>query len=1120
MGLGKWESLRRKSQSCAITVDALSGYTTDVTDFTLSMNRLAGSSSGGGASEIYSHTDSYAKLSPMSSLCSEDLFCHNSYAAQQLQKHQRGSAASSRFRCRGASVKTNCQWREIMKLGLLDDYLEIQDIFAIRQTCILAAKKTKFCPFNGKLSFHAFRGVDDRKLCEKIVPAACCLVKPCVRREGLGLDFTDCTLLEDVSLAYITLSLSRASTNLRSLNLDFCFQITDKGLRALLNTELPSLESLSLRCARSNELVGQPLLSDLSEKRWPRFIEFSCSFTNIMLEPLEVMAAFVTKNASQIENASRNAVPQVDIVGSWASRLLMEERLGLSQTTQRFRHIMRENNIGQLENGSEVVKDLVLLAATEVLKLSKLDKFKNYHLLQLIANQGSELLVNAPMACPADMSGMLGAKRRGANVSCPVGQFDSCNGAVMGTTGGTPSSPPSECEEIKTGPMKVWTSPLSLAIQARDQEMVEGMLVAGAQVDAWDPLGKTPLFHACDLQLTEVASILIGNGASSSPHDLGGYSTINAAVESGNERVVNLLLDNGLSVNNLCQTQSLKHYKSPLFVACVNSTKSPAVVLSLLQRGADPNWALLNTRTTPTLVVYHNSPELLPDFLKAGAGATESTRWVLSEVLSAAINKGDCQTVYLLVETYPDLIGRCHPLWSAPHVQAACSGQVQILRYLLEESRKYGSYEMESSGRRVSLDSHPSAKSSASSFGVGVNSFHNGVTALHGAASEGVLESVKVLVEYGADVNLVASVGQSPLQLACERNRMTVAEELLGNPLTDINLCDEAAGETALITCIRLHNTPMARKIMEKGRSLDIDAADSLGNSALTHALGNGEYELAETLMDRGAKGVVGPDSEASLFASLKATTNKDSRIAGRAIKTYKEAKRCNKAHSKANAAAAAAGARRRSSSSGASLQGSRGNRGTTTHDGATTITQGRGGEPRGIRGIISLPSLLSKSSLPHHTGDPRQQSSYRTATATGGGSMGTGTGTNPGSSSAMASTGGTNEKRKLTVTIADNEMGDGASKETCIQRAPQQANISSTQATLTSTSGNERGSGRVSDNMRASDRPQGAPISAPPQHPRDSHRSHSMAASLILYPISILQKAARPKSAGSTVRN
>lgn len=111
-------------------------------------------------------------------------------------------------------------------------------------------------------------------------------------------------------------------------------------------------------------------------------------------------------------------------------------------------------------------------------------------------------------------------------------------------------------------------------------------------------------------------------------------------------------------------------YKSALFIACEFSAWRCVPVL--LNHGADPHWTdpFSRRNVTPTLLAYKKNPsktllcenrinffffwcsEMLDLFIAKGAGGTDKTRWVLSEVLAAAVLQDDFETVRWLVRPF------------------------------------------------------------------------------------------------------------------------------------------------------------------------------------------------------------------------------------------------------------------------------------------------------------------------------------------------------------------------------------------------------------------------------------------------------------------------------------
>jgi len=123
-------------------------------------------------------------------------------------------------------------------------------------------------------------------------------------------------------------------------------------------------------------------------------------------------------------------------------------------------------------------------------------------------------------------------------------------------------------------------SDLHRAAGAGNTAEVQRLLDAGANVNAGDIAGQTPLIYAAYGGHIETIKILLERGAQVNVCDCGGFMPLHKAAEYGHEDVVILLLDKGAGIN-----ARSTHGYTPLFLAACEGRVN--VVRVLLARGAD-----------------------------------------------------------------------------------------------------------------------------------------------------------------------------------------------------------------------------------------------------------------------------------------------------------------------------------------------------------------------------------------------------------------------------------------------------------------------------------------------------------------------------------------------------
>ncbi|XP_026193477.1 ankyrin repeat domain-containing protein 17 [Cyclospora cayetanensis] len=918
-------------------------------------------------------------------------------AAQQQQHcgptaHQAAATAP-----RTASTGQNDRWR--LYLPHVEKLLDAEGILLLRQTCRMLYKH-KYRPADGVLSFGMFRGVDARLLMEQVVPVVCKAVHPDVRAAGLSLDFSGCSLLKDASVARLMdVVHGRKDDNiiggvLRSLCLDFCYEVTNKGLAALLTTYLPALERLSLRCARSNELTFSNLPTDFSAENWPSLLHFDASFTNMRLDAATVLADCLVANATTVnkrhtrdferklqeEKQLRRLLQQQEkeyVQHIEQANQLREQQMAVAERLQEQRQLLEEKERAlehrlQLEpiqvdgepvqeEAEDPEKAAVLAQRELVLRLQQqLDS------LAAAVTAGEDAAVacrtaiehttaaadaagvaaaeslaaaaeeeKAPVVPSLEIVGSLASKCLLSKLGMETHYRSFCHAVKLGLHDQISSltkvvqkefsdlcasapyrgssllalqskrgsellvNAPFVVDTSEDGGVNVLTLPVSIAIQTQDQETLKVLIKRGAQIDVCDYLGKSPLLRACEASRLDLVEALLDLGVSPNPHDLRcAHFPLQTAIRRKDAGIVKSLLARGAAMDVKCP--AVRTYKSALCVAC--EVNWPEIISLILKAGGDPNSRGHNSYT-PTLMAYQLNPKWLPLFLESGAGAEKGKRWVLTDVLSCAVAKNDIDSIGLLIDKYPDLMNRTHPLWSKPLLQAAKQGRVHVLEMLL------------ANGCNVDAKGE------------------GGQTALLAATEEGLGSCVERLVDHGADVNKANFEGMTPLIVACMENhedmvnyfldhtqepyrvrvhvntlqqqpQLRVVENAQGEQICegkwivatqtqvlDCNKAEKTEGETPLLVCIRLRNDKIAKTILKKAKSIDLEAKDSQGRTALLAALFFGQYSVAATLMEMGADVMTQDDAGNTALAIANErllTPGSDKRVLRRFLRLYR----------------------------------------------------------------------------------------------------------------------------------------------------------------------------------------------------------------------------------------
>ena len=352
------------------------------------------------------------------------------------------------------------------------------------------------------------------------------------------------------------------------------------------------------------------------------------------------------------------------------------------------------------------------------------------------------------------------------------------------------------------------------------EQIVSILLKYGANMNIQNKKGTSALMLACEISDIPIVQKLLENGANINIQNNDGFSALMIASRTkDNDIVVSMLLKHGANVNMQSNKVDISSNSKLSALMIASSKGSINVVLMLLEYGADVNAQNSNGWTALMFAKKYAHREVVK-ILKKHEGtvypyADDSETKKWLELVVACENSLTKEVDHLLKQGVNVNLIPPNHELSALMVVSQ-RGNLQMTKLLLEF------------GANVDLKNR------------------KGWSALMFASQSGQAEIVYLLLDCGADVNLQSNDGTSALMVSC----LPKLSELFLGRGANVSLKNNN-GASAIFAAAQKGFTKVAVVLLEHGAN--VNDHDNEDTSTLMVAIQNESIETAKVLLDYGA---------------------------------------------------------------------------------------------------------------------------------------------------------------------------------------------------------------------------------------------------------------------------
>jgi ankyrin repeat protein len=395
-------------------------------------------------------------------------------------------------------------------------------------------------------------------------------------------------------------------------------------------------------------------------------------------------------------------------------------------------------------------------------------------------------------------------------------------------------------------------TPLHIAAMIGREDAAKLLIANGADIDAKDNYGYTPLHDAAGNSrwANRVARLLISAGADIHARTIGGVSPLHRAAEGGDPNIVKLLIEKGADVNAVDQYDNTPlhwavragTYGQEDTVKLLLAAGAKAKVLVRDKSGFNPlEEALIRENQTIANLLVESID------LKARADSNDT-------LLHHAIRRYDVKMVKILIEHGADIDAKDGQGNTPLDVAIKYIHNKEIIDLLIAKGAHKTEGQEPKKIPTISQDEFLQNLKKAVAEGQDINQGDaGGRTPLHEASILGYEDSVKFLLVKGANPRVADKMGFTALHFAVMHSHLEVAKVLIEHG-ADVNAKDNENKFTPLHFAVMAHsrNLELAELLIRNGA--DLSAAGPLGGQTPLHmAVAAGNMSLTTLFIAKGA---------------------------------------------------------------------------------------------------------------------------------------------------------------------------------------------------------------------------------------------------------------------------